>query len=149
MNDASNSSTAAVLPPEGAEAEVPAARVLATGAASGVISLLLLGIALVFFVLHFVHLTADFPNHSPWMDWSKYTDEGWYGDAAIRHFVSGHWYWKGDFNPAVALPVWPALELLVFKFAGVSVRAARALTLCVFGCTLVTLYLLIQRHTRP
>ena len=117
--------------------------------ASRVIRLLLLGASAVFFALHFVHLTADFPNHSPWMDWSKYTDEGWYGDAAIRHFVSGHWYWKGDFNPAVALPVWPAIELLVFKFTGVSVTAARALTLGVFGFTLVTLYLLIQRATRP
>ena len=35
--------------------------------------------------LHFVHLRADFPNHSPWMDdWAKYTDEGWYGNAAVR-----------------------------------------------------------------
>ena len=96
---------------------------------SRLFSLLLLGASAIFFALHFVHLTADFPNHSPWMDWSKYTDEGWYGDAAIRHYVSGHWYWKGDFNPAVALPVWPAIELLVFKFTGVSVTAARALTL--------------------
>ena len=45
---------------------------------AGGVSILLLGIAAVFFALHFVHLTADFPNHSPWMDWSKYTDEGWY-----------------------------------------------------------------------
>ncbi len=102
-----------------------------------------------FFVLHFLHLNADFPNQSPWVDWSKYTDEGWYGDAAIRHYVSGHWYWKGDFNPAVALPVWPLIELVVFKFTGVSPVAARALTLVVFGVTLVTLYLLIRRHTRP
>jgi hypothetical protein len=117
--------------------------------ASRVVSILLLAASAVFFALHFVHLTADFPNNSPWMDWSKYTDEGWYGDAAIRHYVSGHWYWKGDFNPAVALPVWPAIELLVFKFTGVSVSAARALTLGVFGFTLVILYLLIQRHMRP
>ena len=114
-----------------------------------VLSFTLLGISAIFFALHFLHLNADFPNHSPWVDWSKYTDEGWYGDAAIRHYVSGHWYWKGDFNPAVALPVWPLIELIVFKFTGVSAVAARALTLCVFGLTLVTFYLLIQRHTRP
>lgn len=116
---------------------------------SGLVTAMLLVAAAVFFILHFIHLRADFPNHSPWMDWSKYTDEGWYGDAAIRHYLMGHWYWKGDFNPAVALPVWPALELLVFRFSGVSLVAARALTLCVFGFTLVVLYLLIQRHTRP
>ena len=49
--------------------------------------LLLLAAAAVFFAFHFLHLTADFPNNSPWMDWAKYTDEGWYGDAAIRHFI--------------------------------------------------------------
>src|ERR1700739_4527611 len=104
---------------------------------------LLLAVAAVFFVLHFPHLNADFPNHSPWMDWSKYTDEGWYGDAAIRHYVTGHWYWHGDFNPAIALPVWPALEWIVFRFTGVSAAAARVLTLVVFAITLVALYRLI------
>jgi hypothetical protein len=110
--------------------------------------LLLLAVAAVFFALHFFHLTADFPNNSPWMDWAKYTDEGWYGDAAIRHYLTGHWYWSGDFNPAVALPVWPALELIVFKFTGVSPSAARALTLCVFGLTLAAFYVLLQRAAR-
>ena len=113
------------------------------------LSITLLTLGAIFYVLHFLHLKADFPNHSPWVDWSKYTDEGWYGDAAIRHYFSGHWYFQGDFNPAVALPVWPAIELLVFKFTGVSPVAARALTLAVFGITLLTLYLLVQRHTRP
>jgi len=108
---------------------------------------LLLALAAVFFVLHFLHLNADFPNNSPWMDWSKYTDEGWYGDAAIRHYMTGHWYWKGDFNPAVALPVWPAVEWIVFRFTGVSAAAARGLTLVVFGLTNFVLYRLIARHT--
>ncbi len=110
--------------------------------------LLLLAVAAAFFAFHFLHLTADFPNNSPWMDWAKYTDEGWYGDAAIRHYLTGHWYWSGDFNPAVALPVWPALELIVFKFTGVSPVAARSLTLCVFGLTLVAFYVLLQRAAR-
>jgi hypothetical protein len=110
--------------------------------------LLLLGVAAVFFYLHFLHLTADFPNYSPWTDWAKYTDEGWYGDAAIRQYLTGHWYWAGDFNPAVALPVWPALELIVFKFTGVSPAAARALTLFVFGLTLVAFYIPLQRAAR-
>ena len=110
--------------------------------------LLLLAVAAVFFALHFLHLTADFPNNSPWMDWAKYTDEGWYGDAAIRHYLTGHWYWSGDFNPAIALPVWPALELLVFKFSGVSPAAARALTLCVFGLTRSEEHTLNSSHRR-
>lgn len=115
---------------------------------SRILSVLLLAVAALFFCLHFLHLTADFPNSSPWMDWSKYTDEGWYGDAAIRHYLTGHWYWSGDFNPAVALPVWPALELVVFKFTGVSPQAARGLTLCVFALTLVVFYRLLQRSAR-
>ena len=109
---------------------------------------LLLAVAAVFFLLHFLHLKADFPNDSPWMDWSKYTDEGWYGDAAIRHFLFGHWYFKGDFNPAVALPVWPLLEGIVFRFTGVSVVAARALTLVVFALMLWALYALMERFPR-
>lgn len=116
---------------------------------SSILRWVLLGVAAIFFGLHFLHLNADFPNHSPWVDWSKYTDEGWYGDAAIRHVLFGRWYWKGDFNPAVALPVWPAVELLVFRFTGVSAAAARALTLGVFAVTLLTIWLLLERHTRP
>src|SRR5450755_3663863 len=96
------------------------------------IHILLLAAAVVCLGLHFLHLSADFPNNSPWMDWSKYTDEGWYGDAAIRHFQLGHWYVPGDFNPAVALPVWPFLEALVFAATGVSLTAVRALTVTVF-----------------
>jgi hypothetical protein len=95
--------------------------------------------------LHFVHLGADFPNHSPWMDWSKYTDEGWYGDAAIRQLQLGHWYVRGDFNPAVALPVWPALEFLLFSVTGVSLVAARALAVGVFCGIVVAAYLLVRR----
>jgi hypothetical protein len=107
-------------------------------------AVMLLGTAILL-GLHAVHLTADFPNHSRWMDWSKYTDEGWYGDAAIRHFQLGHWYVHGDFNPAAALPVWPFLEALVFHFTGVSVVAARALTVAVFACILAASWLLIAR----
>ena len=105
----------------------------------------LLMLAAIFFSLHFVHLKADFPNHSPWMDWAKYTDEGWYGDAAIRHYQLGHWNVPGDFNPAAALPVWPALELMLFRLSGVSLVAARALTVSVFGLILVCCYVLIAR----
>ena len=102
-------------------------------------------LTVVLFGLHFVHLSADFPNHSPWMDWSKYTDEGWYGDAAIRQLQLGHWYVKGDFNPAVALPVWPALEYLLFRLTGVSLVAARALSVSVFGGILIAAFLLVRR----
>lgn len=105
---------------------------------------LLLSLAAVFFALHYVHLRADFPNGSPWKDWAKYTDEGWYGDAAIRHYQLGHWNVPGDFNPAAALPVWPALELVLFRFTGVSLVAARALSVSMFGLTLLGCYRLLR-----
>ncbi len=109
------------------------------------VEMILLVLAGVFLALHFLHLHADFPNHSPWMDWAKYTDEGWYGDGAIRHFQRGHWYVPGDFNPAAALPVWPLVEAGVFRFTGVSLGAARGLTVVVFGLILVFSYVLMRR----
>ena len=108
----------------------------------------LLLVAAIFLALHALHLNADFPNHSPWMDWAKYTDEGWYGDGAIRHFQRGHWYVPGDFNPAAALPVWPLLEAALFRFTGVNLTAARALTVAIFGLILLASYLLIRRWQR-
>ncbi|MEI9968294.1 MAG: hypothetical protein WDM87_06590 [Terracidiphilus sp.] len=48
-------------------------------------------------------------------DWAKFTDEGWYGAAAIRAHLFGHWYLAGDFNSAVALPVWPFVEWVLFS----------------------------------
>jgi len=113
-----------------------------------VIEPLLLLTAAIFLGLHALHLSADFPNHSPWMDWAKYTDEGWYGDAAIRHFQLGHWYVPGDFNPAVALPVWPLLEAALFRFTGVNLVAARALTVAIFALILLSSYLLLRRWHR-
>ncbi len=94
--------------------------------------------------LHWVHLQADFPNGSPWMDFSKYTDEGWYGKAAIHQILFGQWRVPGDLNTAVALPVWPALEWVVFHIAGVTVTAARGLALCVFAGNLLLSYALLR-----
>jgi 4-amino-4-deoxy-L-arabinose transferase-like glycosyltransferase len=111
--------------------------------ARGLYALWTLGILALFF-LHFPHLLADFPNNSPWMDYSKYTDEGWYGNAAIRYYLTGHWYLHGDFNPAVALPVWPLLLAGVFHFTGVSLVAARVLGLAFFGLNLVLAYCVVR-----
>ncbi len=98
-----------------------------------------------FACLHAVHLGADFPNHSPWYsDWAKYTDEGWYGNAAIRAHLFGHWYLPGDFNPAAALPAWPFLEWLLFFITGVSIEAARGLAVGFFFANLALSYLLLR-----
>jgi hypothetical protein len=98
-----------------------------------------------FALLHALHLSADFPNHTPWTgDWAKYTDEGWYGNAAIRAHLFGNWHLAGDLNPAPALPVWPFLEWVLFFFTGVSVQAARGLAVAFFFCNLLLSYLLLR-----
>ena len=98
----------------------------------------------VLYALHWPHLLADFPNGTPYLDWAKYTDEGWYGKAAIQSVLHGSWYVPGDFNTAVALPVWPAMLWAMFKLTGVSVFAARALALLVFGGNLLLSRALLQ-----
>jgi hypothetical protein len=127
------------------EEDVPAVQPARSADVFRVVEVGLLVFAAALYVLHFVHLRADFPNRSPWPDWAKYTDEGWYGLAAIRHYQLGHWNVPGDFNPAAALPIWPLLELVVFRFTGVSLVAARALTLVIFGLILVSCYVLLRR----
>jgi hypothetical protein len=98
-----------------------------------------------FAALHAWHLRADFPNGSPWtMDWAKYTDEGWYGNAAVRAHLFGNWYLAGDFNPAVIVPVWPFAEWLLYFFTGVSVQAARGLAVGCFFASLALSYLLLR-----
>jgi len=104
-----------------------------------------LAFVIVFAAVHALHLGADFPNHTPWFpDWAKYTDEGWYGNAAIRAHLFGHWYLPGDFNPAPAVPVWPFLEWLLFFLTGVTVEAARGLAVAFFFLNLLLTYLLLH-----
>jgi 4-amino-4-deoxy-L-arabinose transferase-like glycosyltransferase len=82
------------------------------------------------------------------MDYSKYTDEGWYGNAAIRYYLTGHWYLHGDFNPAVALPVWPLLLSTVFHFTGVSLVADRILGLSIFGLNLLLAFFVVRTQAQ-
>ena len=98
-----------------------------------------------FALLHALHLRADFPNHTEWVsDWAKYTDEGWYGNAAVRAHLFGNWYLPGDFNPAPAVPVLPFLEWILFFFTGVTVEAARGLAAGFFFVNLLLSYLLLR-----
>ena len=58
--------------------------------------------------------------------------------------LTGHWYLHGDFNPAVALPVWPLLLAAVFHFTGVSLSADRSLALVFFGLGLLLAYCVVR-----
>ena len=110
----------------------------------GLLTALLFVVVLALWTFHWIYLRADFPNDSPWMDYSKYTDEGWYGKAAMHALLAGGWRVPGDLNTAVALPVWPALEWLVFRIVGVNVAAARGLALFAFGGNLVLSYWVLR-----
>jgi 4-amino-4-deoxy-L-arabinose transferase-like glycosyltransferase len=109
--------------------------------------IILLSLALVLSLTRFAWLRADFPNHSPWMlDEAKFTDEGWWASAAVRHFLLGHWEVAGDYNPAAAVPVWPVVLTIVFHFTGVSIVAARAVNVSFSIATVVLVYLLVRRY---
>ena len=82
------------------------------------------------------------------MDWAKYTDEGWYANAAIQHFVLGHWYVPGDFNIGPAVPLWPLLVGMLFHFTGVSLVAVRALAVTLFCANVALAYHLVRRTER-
>ena len=95
----------------------------------------------------FLWLAADFPNYSPWMiDQAKFTDEGWWANAAVTHALTGHWHIAGDYNPAAALPVWPLLLGVLFHFTGVSIIGARALSAAFSVATLAVIYFLVRRY---
>jgi hypothetical protein len=104
-------------------------------------------LAVLLCLVRFFYLRADFPNHSPWLvDSAKFTDEGWWANAAVRHFLLGHWRIPGDYNPAVVTPVWPVLLGVVFHFTGVSLVATRALNVAFSVATVGFVYLLMQRY---
>ena len=103
--------------------------------------------ALALCLMRVAYLRADFPNHSPWMiDQAKFTDEGWWASAAVRHFLIRHWQVPGDYNPAAVMPVWPALLTLVFQVTGVSIVAARAVSVTFSIATVALVYLLVRRY---
>ncbi len=107
----------------------------------------LLFCALILCLMRFAYLRADFPNHSPWMiDEAKFTDEGWWASAAVRHFLIGHWQVPGDYNPAAVVPVWPVLLTLVFKVTGVSITVVRAVSVSFSIATVALVYFLVRRY---
>ena len=123
---------------------VSAKRVLLPPAWYRAITVALLCVAAAFFALAFVHLRADFPNGSPWNDWSKTTDEGWYTSGAVHRMLMGQWHEPGAFNPAVAMPVWSVLADVWFRVAGLGMVQLRVLTLLLSGASLLMLFRLVR-----
>jgi hypothetical protein len=85
-------------------------------------------LALCLLALRFWHIRADFPDyHFYSQEHARFTDEGFYTNAALHHFTLGRVYIPGSWNPGVFMPVWPLLVGLLFHFTGISVTAARSL----------------------
>jgi 4-amino-4-deoxy-L-arabinose transferase-like glycosyltransferase len=80
------------------------------------------------------------------IDQAKFTDEGWWASAAVRHFLIGHWQVPGDYNPAAVVPVWPTLLALVFHVTGVSITAVRAVSVSFSIATMALVYFLVRRY---
>ena len=104
-------------------------------------------VALLLCSLRVLYLNADFPDNSRWgIDQAKYTDEGWWSNGAVMHQLLGHWNIPGDYNPAVAVPVWPLLLGVIFHFTGVSIFAARGLSVLLSIGTLGIVFVLVRRY---
>jgi hypothetical protein len=98
----------------------------------------------------FLHLSADFPNHSRWIDDSaRFTDEGWWAAGAINHILTGHWLRPGGYNPMVTVPLWSLLMDAIFHFVGINVAVARGVAFSfTIGTVLVGGALMAHNH-RP
>ena len=96
--------------------------------------------------LRFFHLDADFPmgiNRSG----DLFNDEGWYANAAVRHFVYGKWYLEGDFNPIVSMPLGQFAHRLAFELFGLGFSSARMSGALAFVAVIVLVALLVRRHS--
>ncbi len=93
----------------------------------------LLFVVVLFAALRFVHLKADFPLHSQfaWED-APMVDEGWYSSSAVNAWLGRGWILPGDFNPGVAMPVWPAMVWVGFHAGGFGIVTLRVMSVLVF-----------------
>ncbi|RMF94934.1 MAG: hypothetical protein D6734_06655 [Candidatus Schekmanbacteria bacterium] len=106
---------------------------------------LLIAIAIFFIFLRFIHLKADFPSSITWSS-ALYTDEGWYSSGAISYVLSGNWYRKGDFNPAINMPLFHLIQFVVFSLLGKSLFSARITGVFFFILLTILATLLAYRY---
>ena len=100
---------------------------------------------LFFLVLRFIHLDADFPAGITGSG-VLYTDEGWYANAAIRHYITGEWYLEGDFNPAINMPAGQFLQRVSFELLGSSLISVRIMVTIAFILLVIAATLFVYRR---
>jgi 4-amino-4-deoxy-L-arabinose transferase-like glycosyltransferase len=106
---------------------------------------LLLTVAALFFLLRFVHLTADYPRNIRWDDGIA-TDEGWYASAAVDQATWGTPLLPGDMNIPVLMPVWSIIANAAFHIGGFHVTSLRATAILFFAACLVLSCILLRRY---
>ncbi len=104
--------------------------------------------AVIFLLLRFIHLDADFPE---WLTQSGsiFTDEGWYANAAVRYFISGNWYLPGDFNPVTNMPVSQIIFHYSFSMFDLSLSVGRSTTALIFIFLSVLSSMLLYKKYGP
>lgn len=105
---------------------------------------ILLAVAVVFFLLRFVHLAADYPCLVRWED-GILTDEGWYAAAALNLHAWGRPLVSGDMNTAVLQPVWPLLAHGAYLLFGYHVEVLRGLSVALTLVAAGLLCLVLRR----
>lgn len=110
--------------------------------------LLALGLATVLLlVARLWHIRADFSDFSFYsQDGARFTDEGFYTSAALNHYIFGHAYMPGGWNPGVFMPVWPMMTGLVFALTGVSLAAARSLSVLCCWASVALVYAVSRQY---
>ncbi len=108
---------------------------------------LLLALVVFLLGLRLWHIQADFPSyHFYSQDRARFTDEGFYTNAALRHFTTGQVYIPGGWNPGAFMPVWPLIVGAIFHFTGISVIAARTLAVLFTWMSVLLAYAVARQY---
>lgn len=98
-----------------------------------------------FLFLRFFQLEADFPLGITWSG-TLFTDEGWYANAAVRHYKYSDWYLAGDFNPIINMPVGQLLFRPAFSAWGLGFASGRCVAAGLFiGISFMVARLVFKR----
>ena len=102
-------------------------------------------ILILFSVLRFFNLSADFPLGVTG-DLAIYKDEGYYSQNAIAQVLTGDWYVDGGLNFAIFSPINQLIEVVAFELFGVNIVVARVVNLLFFLLLISGIYLLLNGH---
>ncbi len=108
---------------------------------------LLLTLVVFLLALRLWHIRADFPSyHFYSQDRARFTDEGFYTNAALRYYTTCQMYIPGGWNPGVFMPVWPLMVGATFHFTGISVTAARSLAVLFTWLSALLAYAIARQY---